>query len=121
MRLGARYAPASSVVRVRATPLAVSVIVKGTPGIKPPVPSFTVPEMRPLAVCPNMEEQNNNTPNTTNKTIRALVMEHLHLSKSAEAGKKCKCLSENFEDTVCEKLPLRQGTESTHLICNPEG
>src|SRR5439155_16945149 len=52
-RLGALYAPASSVTRTRDVPLSTSVTVTLTPPITAPVASVTLPRIRPVLPCEN--------------------------------------------------------------------
>src|SRR5439155_11720086 len=73
IRFGAEYAPASSVVRFRATPRATSVIVTAAPGIKAPLWSFTVPEIRPFAVCEKIGAHHNNIATLTARNVKALA------------------------------------------------
>src|SRR6266436_5444237 len=52
-RLGALYAPASSVTRVREVPLSTFVIVTDAPGINAPDASVMLPRIRPVFPCEN--------------------------------------------------------------------
>src|SRR6266849_3585409 len=68
IRVGALYSPASSVVRVRATPLSLSMIVTVAPDMTPPLWSETIPRMRPKLACENNETVNSNTPRAAPST-----------------------------------------------------
>src|SRR5579863_8508883 len=69
VRFGALYSPASSDVRVRETPLAVSMTVTVAPATTPPLWSVTVPIMRPVLPCENAGTLSNRTPNATASTL----------------------------------------------------
>src|SRR5437870_2270600 len=60
-RLGALYAPASSVTRLRDVPLSTSVIVIDAPGINAPDGSEMFPRMRPVFPCGNAGSANTKT------------------------------------------------------------
>src|SRR2546425_182206 len=61
IRLGALYSPASSVVRVRARPLSLSIMLTVAPGMTAPVESLTLPRIRPKLPCANSGKENSNT------------------------------------------------------------
>src|SRR5712692_7418965 len=73
IRVGALYSPASSVIRVRATPLSLSTMVTVAPAMTPPLWSVTIPRMRPKLAWENSETENNNTPRIAPSTEIAFL------------------------------------------------
>src|SRR5438093_2025454 len=61
IRLGAFYSPASSVVRVRARPLSLSIMLTVAPGMTAPVESLTLPRIRPKLPCADSAKEKSNT------------------------------------------------------------
>src|SRR5207247_4526118 len=59
--VGALYCPTSSVVRVRARPLCVSMMLTVAPGRTAPVGSLTLPRIRPKLPCADSAKEKNKT------------------------------------------------------------
>src|SRR5260370_15719847 len=74
VRLGALYAPDSSVVRGREVPLWTSRMVTVAPEMAPPFASVTVPTIRPELPCENAGRLSRSTPNITPKTCNAFLL-----------------------------------------------
>src|SRR5579864_1635493 len=74
MSVGALYSPASSVVRVRATPLSLSMIVTVAPDMTPPVWSVTAPRRRPKVPWENSDMENSSTPRTVDNKNAILFL-----------------------------------------------
>src|SRR5580658_1015937 len=74
MSVGALYAPASSVVSVRATPLSVSKTVTMAPEMTPPLWSVTVPRIRPKLPCENAGRQSKSTANSPPSNCTAFLV-----------------------------------------------
>src|SRR5258708_39805167 len=74
-RADAKYAPAASEVKARASPLCTSVTVTVAPGITEPLWSETLPVMRPSSACGNAGRQINDSARVAPRTWIAFFAE----------------------------------------------
>ena|SRR5437879_2017644 len=82
-KLGARYSPAPSVTKFRATPVSVFVTVTMAPTITPPVWSVTVPRMRPVLTWENSGNPKRSTAEPKPATTRIALLKITHAAKRA--------------------------------------